>query len=527
MDAQYFLKSGTLLKEQYRIQALLGEGGMGAVYQAQDEKLDYPCAVKEVRLTHLPTQADIDAISPANDTGVRIPGKPRVTREKMIDQFGQEAKLLNKLEHPNLPRVRHFFDDDDRLYLVMTLVEGEDLEIKLEHQKGPFPAKQVVDWIDQVLDALIYCHKNGVIHRDIKPANIIVRADEKAYLVDFGIARYVDATHTTVSAQAHTPGFSPPEQYTARTDARSDIYSLGATMYILLSCEPPQDAFDRAENDLLKPLASLVPSISPALNAAVMKAMAIRRSDRFQTVEEMRSAIQAAMETKAVDRGPVPPERVKGNESFGPALFGVLLLTTVLVLAIAVGRNTTPQQPTGTPVPTGAPVDTPWKPGPTSDPTYTVEVPTIVPAGSFAVTLPSPLDPDDKLGLPVKVSVTVQIDQLAIKSGLDSTVDALVSDTLQNVRLLLIPQPGLSTTELEAGVDLTCEFYYEGDDVRLAGVAPVRMTIDPASPFEILLSWQQPRRTPRAMPSAMPVMVTWKGNDQATITYTGEIELAP
>jgi serine/threonine-protein kinase len=215
------LAQGQVLNNRYRIVNLLGQGGFGAVYRAWDVNLKRPCAVKE----NLDTSPEAQA------------------------QFEREALILAGLIHPNLARVTdHFFVPDQGQYLVMDFVEGEDLHQMIESSGGPISEQDAVRWVSQVCDALSYMHTQQppIIHRDIKPANIKVTPEGKAMLVDFGIAKIYDPKlRTTVGARAITPGYSPPEQYgQGKTDLRSDIFALGATMYTMLTARVPPDSVD-------------------------------------------------------------------------------------------------------------------------------------------------------------------------------------------------------------------------------------------------------------------------------------------
>jgi serine/threonine protein kinase len=201
------LATGTVLRDCYRIDALLGAGGMGAVYQAWDTRFDQYVAIKENAMA-----------SPAS-----------------ARQFEREAKMMARLRHPSLPRVVDYFvTPDGAQYLVMDYVEGEDLAQMLK-RVGPLDEVRALAWIEQVCDALAYLHgrKPPIIHRDVKPQNIKVTPQGEVFLVDFGIAKVGDAqARTETGALGVTPGFSPPEQYgTGGTDVRSDVYALGATLY--------------------------------------------------------------------------------------------------------------------------------------------------------------------------------------------------------------------------------------------------------------------------------------------------------
>jgi hypothetical protein len=268
------LTLGQTLRNRYRIDALLGQGGMGAVYRAWDLNLNTAAVVKE----------NLGYSSEAQK------------------QFAREAGLLASLRHPNLPRVTdYFFLHGKGQYLVMDYIEGEDLGQILERQ-GPVSEALALNWICSVLDALHYLHSRNVIHRDLKPANIKTCPDGQVFLVDFGLAKVYDPlVSTTAGARGVTPGYAPPEQYgEGHTDVRSDIYSVGATLYALLTgCVPPDvTKLVTGAAHLLSPQ-QLNPRILPRVAAAVLRAMQLRPVDRFQTVAELREelvACQAAQE---------------------------------------------------------------------------------------------------------------------------------------------------------------------------------------------------------------------------------------
>ena len=275
------LQTGQVLEQRYRIEALLGQGGMGAVYRAIDLKFDTPVALKE-NLT----------ITPDSQR-----------------QFTREAGLLHQLRHPNLPRVTdHFTIAGQGQYLVMDHIEGEDLKGLLARQ-GPLPEPQALNWICQVLDALEYLHGRQVIHRDVKPANVKITPQGQVYLVDFGLAKVYDpGQETTIGARGATPGYAPPEQYgQGRTDARSDVYSAGATLYSLVSGQVPPDALDMViRRGNLPSLRQLAPGVSPHVEAAVVRAMQTVPEDRFQTSAEFRQALHEPP-TRALPSRPVQP----------------------------------------------------------------------------------------------------------------------------------------------------------------------------------------------------------------------------
>ena len=262
------LSPGQILNNRYRIVKLLGQGGFGAVYRAWDTNLNGPVAVKE----------NFDP-SPASQ-----------------NQFAREASMLFLLRHNNLPRViDHFNIHGQGQYLVMDFVEGEDLQTMLDQTGGSLAEASVLSWIEQVCDALAYMHAQNppIIHRDIKPANIKITPQGQAMLVDFGIAKTYDpSSATTQGARAVTPGFSPNEQYgQGRTDARSDVYALGATLYNLLTGQTPVESVQRTTGASLPAPRTLNPLISPSIENAILKAMEIAPAQRFQSTGEFKAIL--------------------------------------------------------------------------------------------------------------------------------------------------------------------------------------------------------------------------------------------
>jgi serine/threonine-protein kinase len=248
---------------------------MGAVYRAWDARLEVPVAVKEM---------------------VPQPGLDPQTLAHLRGQFRQEALTLARLNHPHLVRVTDFFEEGGNAYLVMDLVQGQSLA-DLIAARGPLPEDQVLEWTRQLLDALAYCHSQGVIHRDIKPQNVIIRPDGKAVLVDFGLVKLWDPrdprTRTALRGMG-TPEYAPPEQYdaTGHTDPRSDLYSLGATLYHALTGQAPPTATARiAHPESFRPLRALAPGVSPRTEAAVMRALELPAGARWPDAAEMARAL--------------------------------------------------------------------------------------------------------------------------------------------------------------------------------------------------------------------------------------------
>jgi len=263
------LQPDTILHERYRIVRALGQGGMGAVHLAVDLSLDHEVAIKSNRGT--------------SDTSK--------------NQFIREARLLATLRHPNLPRVIDYFIVDTTQFLVMDYIPGDDLE-KMRKEHGAAPFEYVMQWAIELGMALTYLHSQNppVIHRDIKPANIKITPDGHAILVDFGIAKAISGSQmTTAGASAFTPGSAPPEQYGgARTGPYSDQYSLAATLYTLLSGQKPPESLSLAMNEaILTPLHEINPAIPKQVSEIIQRAMSVRPTDRFASVQEFLGYLQA------------------------------------------------------------------------------------------------------------------------------------------------------------------------------------------------------------------------------------------
>jgi eukaryotic-like serine/threonine-protein kinase len=268
---------------------------MGSVYRAFDENLQVDVAVKEnLFLT-----------------------------DEYAKQFQLEASILAGLRQPNLPRVGdHFIMPGQGQYLVMDYIDGEDLRQRIE-RLNCLPEREVVLIGAVICDALTYLHTRtmAVIHRDIKPGNLKITPEGEIYLVDFGLAKVMqDSQATTTGARAMTPGYSPPEQYgIARTDARSDIYSLGATLYAAMTGIIPEDGLARATGKAqLTPPNQLQPKISRRLSTVIEKALAVEQCDRYQTAEEFKIALLQAAEISNLPQGkilisPPPTEQTSGT----------------------------------------------------------------------------------------------------------------------------------------------------------------------------------------------------------------------
>ena len=276
------LKAGEVLRGRYKIRRIIGQGGMGSIYLADDLRLEGRlCALKEVE----------------HDRSLPI-DLMREARE----QFLREATVLARLDHPNLPKVSDFFSIGTHDYLVMDYVPGKDLRaLMLEaRHAGTFLAEQdVLNWGSQLADALTYLHSQDppIVHRDIKPSNLKLTPSGLVKLVDFGLVKLLapgEVTITVLQGQG-TALYTPLEQYggdSGHTDSRSDIYAFGSTLYHLLTNQPPADARDRfLDPDRLIPPRQLNSGVSMRSEKAILWAMSLHPDDRPQSVEEFRESL--------------------------------------------------------------------------------------------------------------------------------------------------------------------------------------------------------------------------------------------
>jgi serine/threonine-protein kinase len=255
------------------------------------------------------------------------------------EQFHQEAALLARLEHPNLVDVLDFFRQGNNVYLVMDLVEGESLAQRIERE-GALPQEQVLKLAHPILDALQYCHKNGIIHRDVKPANIILRPNGQPILVDFGLVKLWDPSKPDTEPGIQgigTPEYAPPEQYGMQpgyTDPRSDIYGLGATLYHALTGQAPMTAADRtADVNPFRAPYMVNPDVSAAISAVIVKSLSLRIDDRYQDAIKMKDALGKAARKSAQQPGKAKRTQQQGR----PLLSWDALLVCIILGIIAFG----------------------------------------------------------------------------------------------------------------------------------------------------------------------------------------------
>ena len=275
----------TILWSRYRIIDLVGQGGMGAIYKAEDLRLEGRlCAIKEV-------------VPDANNSKVFL--------EQSQAAFHREASILARLDHANLPKVSDFFLFNGRDYLVMDFVPGQDLREIIENarHKGEFiPEDQILAWTEQLINALDYLHQQDppVLHRDIKPSNIKLTPNQTIKLVDFGLVKLMipdDSRTITVLQGRASIQYAPLEQIggdSGHTDVRSDIYSLGATLYQLLTNQPPPDAKSRYIREKFDPQLSIRAinhDVSPQTEQAILHAMGLHPGDRPSSINQFKNEL--------------------------------------------------------------------------------------------------------------------------------------------------------------------------------------------------------------------------------------------
>lgn len=279
---------GTMLQNRYRVAEQIGKGGMGEVYIATDERFQSMVAIKRTFYEDL----------------------------EMTKAFEREARLLNRLRHDALPKVSDHFSENGGQFLVMEFIEGSDFAELLDQRKVPFPLTDVLRWADELLDALDYLHTQEpiVVHRDIKPPNIKLTPRGKIVLLDFGLAK-VTPTQTVSnmvpSVLGYSLNFAPLEQMLGSgTDPRSDIYSLAATLYCLLTGIRPVDAVTRAtatikhQADPLRPAHLVQPQVPVAVSQILLRAMSQDSELRHASATELRAELRQA--AKALPRNLLP-----------------------------------------------------------------------------------------------------------------------------------------------------------------------------------------------------------------------------
>jgi serine/threonine-protein kinase len=321
------LKSGVVLRERYKIRRIIGQGGMGCIYLADDLRLEGRlCAVKEVE----------------HDNAL-----PKEALRQAREQFQREATVLARLDHPNLPKVSDFFSEGQRDYLVMDYVPGKDLRTLMndERKNNEFlKERDVLGWADQLANALSYMHHQdpSILHRDVKPSNLKLTPSGIIKLVDFGLVKILasDELTITILQGRGTALYTPLEQYggdSGHTDARSDIYAFGATLYHLLTNQPPVEARELfLHPDSLVPPRQLNPRISPRTERAILWAMSLHPDERPQDIETFRQALLGNLNPVTQPRRLSPPPTLREMLSKPPESILIVVVAGLFILGLLV-----------------------------------------------------------------------------------------------------------------------------------------------------------------------------------------------
>lgn len=266
------LQAGTVLQGRYAVEGQIGVGGMSVVYRGRDLRFKdvvRSCAIKEMY-----------AVAPDLDT-----------RRLNLANFEREAGLLATLQHPAIPKIFDFFEENGRVYLILELVQGKDLETVLEDSGKPIDEIRVGRWACQICDVLSYLHRHDpepIVFRDMKPSNVMVTADDRIVLVDFGIARTLNRSDRK-GTQIGTEGYSPPEQYRGKAEPQGDLYALGATLHHLLTNNDPRLETPFTFHE--RPIRQFNPAVSSEMEEVINKALEYDMDVRWATAEELKAAL--------------------------------------------------------------------------------------------------------------------------------------------------------------------------------------------------------------------------------------------
>jgi eukaryotic-like serine/threonine-protein kinase len=285
------LQPDSVLVNRYSIQEVIGVGGMGSVYRARD--LHFPNMNKLIAFKEMINQAT----------------DPLVI-QNIVQNFEREAHLLASLSHPSIPKIYDYFTNEERSYLVLEYIQGKDLEMILEETVGFLSEDQVVRWAIELCDVLQYLHDHKpepIVFRDMKPSNVMINIQNHVVLIDFGIAKIFKSGQK--GTMIGTEGYSPPEQYRGESNNQADIYALGATLHHLLTKRDPrlEPPFTFSE----RPMRTINPAISAEIEAVVNKSLQYSPQDRFESTEEMKLALQNALNKE----GDLTPISVRPNAS--------------------------------------------------------------------------------------------------------------------------------------------------------------------------------------------------------------------
>lgn len=324
IDIYKELQPGTGLNGgKYIIEKKIGEGGFGITYRAVQTGLNRAVCIKEYFLAGR-------CIRNTQAKTVQLQGADESMFEKYRAAFVKEAQTLASLHHPGIVEVIDIFDENNTSYMVMPFVEGRSLQSIVE-KNGPLPYPEAVNYIAQVANAVGYIHDRHILHRDIKPDNIMITADYKAVLIDFGSAREFEEDKTQAQTSMVTHGYAPTEQYTrnSRKGAYTDIYAIGATLYFVLTGKVPYEAAARITEPMPEPK-DLNPDLPEEANRTIMKALQLKSQDRHQSIAEFMDDLRNVKPSEPSPELSVPQQQTSAPKATAPTKTAAGTPTAVL-----------------------------------------------------------------------------------------------------------------------------------------------------------------------------------------------------
>ncbi len=329
------LKQGVILNNKYRIEKVLGEGGFGITYLAEDTVLELPVAIKEYYLAGYVTRETGNS-----NTVMPFSGDKKEIYEDGKRKFIKEARSLGKLAgQRGIVAVRDYFEENNTAYIVMEYLDGITLKGYLKQVGGRIPVAHALELVEPVLKSLVEVHKQGIIHRDISPDNIMVLTGNSVKLLDFGAAREVSINGEKSLSVLLKPGYAPEEQYRTRGEQGpwSDIYALCATVYRCITGKVPTESMERIRNDNLKPPSALGIAMDREKEHALMQGLAVFKEKRIQNAKELYECWYGPLQVselggKADEKQVKRLKFIRKMRKFKKPLIAILAVAAVLVL---------------------------------------------------------------------------------------------------------------------------------------------------------------------------------------------------